>query len=224
MPMWTSLGNPHPLTTPSPYEAFRWPVGAGIPMPRFEVELLGNMGTFDGRRSRRKFAPLSETALGALLWHTSRTQNSKRSPLGFDIEQRPAPSAGAIHPIHVLIFREQTKTWARYNPVLHSLEPLGAAGERLEPFVQECNSIVPIESGDLLLYVAEPGKTSAKYAHSESLVWRDAGTLQGVMSVASEVLGLNFCLLGVTGEPWASSLDQKGKLRGVGAAILGARS
>jgi len=114
--------------------------------------------------------------------------------------------------------------WARYNPVPHALEPLGTISERLNPFVQECNSIVPIESGDLLLYVAEPGKTAAKYAYSESLVWRDAGTLQGIMAIASEVLGLNFCLLGVTGEPWVSALDQEGKLRGVGAAILGARS
>jgi len=193
-------------------------------MPRSEKELLSDMAAFDGRRSRRKFAPLSETSLGALLWHTSRTQNSKRSPLGFDIEQRPAPSAGAIHPIHILVLRENTKMWARYNPVPHALEPLGTISERLNPFVQECNSIVPIESGDLLLYVAEPGKTAAKYAYSESLVWRDAGTLQGIMAIASEVLGLNFCLLGVTGEPWVSALDQEGKLRGVGAAILGARS
>jgi len=69
--------------------------------------------------------------------------------------------------------------------------------------------------------VAEPGKTSAKYSSSSSLVWRDAGVLLGHIGLAAESLGLNYCPLGITGEPWVSQLDSQGKLSGVGLALLG---
>jgi hypothetical protein len=75
----------------------------------------------------------------------------------------------------------------------------------------------------MLLFVGEPGKTFSKYNHATSLVWRDAGVLIGHMALVAESLGLNFCPLGITGEPWVSELDKQGKLVGVGVALLGSR-
>jgi len=79
-------------------------------------------------------------------------------------------------------------------------------------------------SATLLLFVAEPGMTIAKYSNASSLIWRDAGILQGYFAAAAESLDLNFCFLGVTGEPWASQLVDQPGLCGVGAAYVGAAS
>ncbi|SEM10533.1 hypothetical protein SAMN05518845_11692 [Variovorax sp. YR750] len=76
----------------------------------------------------------------------------------------------------------------------------------------------------LLLLVAEPGKTAAKYFNSESLVWRDAGVLLGYLSLAAEALGLAFVPLGITGDPWAGKLVDESGLAGVGAALVGRRT
>jgi hypothetical protein len=140
----------------------------------------------------------------------------------FPIEQRGVPSAGAIHPIHILVCDLETRQLRRYDgqahafQVLHDLLP--------EELARECSKVLPPNKGTLLLFVAEPGKTAAKYVDPLSLVWRDAGVLQGGMALAAEALRLNFCLLGITGDPWAASLSKEGKLRGVGAAFVGARA
>ena len=72
-----------------------------------------------------------------------------------------------------------------------------------------------------MVLVAEPGKTAAKYANSESLVWRDAGVLLGYMSVVAEALGLGFCPLGITGQAYVSALSADARLTGVGLAVVG---
>jgi hypothetical protein len=81
--------------------------------------------------------------------------------------------------------------------------------------------VLPLSSATLLLFAAEPGMTSAKYENAMSLVWRDAGVLQGHLAMAAEAIGLNFCLLGVIGEPWIGALTDEPGLVGVGAAYVG---
>jgi hypothetical protein len=70
----------------------------------------------------------------------------------------------------------------------------------------------------VLAFVAEPGRTAAKYEDSDSLVWRDAGVLQGMLCAVAPAVGLEVCLLGPTGDEWVSRLAGEGQLRGVGLA------
>lgn len=85
-------------------------------------------------------------------------------------------------------------------------------------------SMVPAPEATKTLLVAEPGKTQAKYFNHESLVWRDAGALLATMGFVAEALNLNYCPIGITGEPWASMLSSEGNLVGVGAALIGGRA
>jgi hypothetical protein len=79
-------------------------------------------------------------------------------------------------------------------------------------------------SGALLMaLVCEPGKTAAKYEHFESLVWRDAGVVLGYMSIVAEALGLNFCPLGLVGDPWPPEQGGTLLLKGAGLAALSSR-
>jgi len=221
--MWSLQRSPVPRESAEPYAPVEWPMAQSIALPLQDVTWPTMSAVLASRRTRRDFAPVPLSLLSTWLWHTMRTQATAPSPMGFAIEHRPVPSAGAIHPIHLVLELASGQGWARYNPQEHSLDVLPGDPTPLGALAAHCDEVVARGRGQLALFVAESGKTNAKYADGESLVWRDAGILQGALSLAAEALDLNFCLLGVTGNPWAQSLSEQGKLQGVGAAILGAR-
>lgn len=224
MLMWRLNANPAPRPTPEPYRTIEWDVIERRPLPASDGESLGHMaGALDARMTERVFGPVSDGAMGALFWHAARTKQTAISQFGAQIERRPAPSAGAIHPIHLVIHLNGCGRWARYNPQEHSLEVLRHGEVRLRPLANSCDELVPRGSGNLIAFVAEPGRTASKYENAESLVWRDAGILQGHLALVAASLGINYCLLGITGNPWITDLSDKGELQGVGVAIFGAR-
>ncbi len=221
--MWPLGTDPIPRSVPDFYSPIEWEVKGRRLLAVSHGEGLASMATtLDTRHSQRTFAPVPEALLGALLWYTARTKESAPSPLGFQVEHRPTPSAGAIHPIHLVIQLTDEGSWARYNPQEHSLDLLTKGDSLLQPLVDYSERVVPRGGGHLILSVAEPGKTAAKYENAESLIWRDAGILQGSLALVATALGLNYCLLGITGNPWVAHLSDQGKLQGVGMAILGA--
>lgn len=210
---------PEPIVrqTPVPYEPIAWS------FQRLEqLSIPGPLCAGLARRSLRTFAAPSLSALSALLWHAARCQETLPSPLGFDLQLRPTPSAGAIHPIHILLELPPNKAWARYDPVTHQLQVLSEP-RALPSLRRMAEDYVRPNDGCLLAFVAEPGMTRAKYDHPESLIWRDAGVLQGVMAMTAPQTGLGLCLLGLTGDEAIGSLSDQGQLRGVGVAIVGAQ-
>lgn len=225
---WIELGNPiphsivHPSAQPTFYQPYVWPAGEtrtlGLPAAS---DGPGLFNVLDGRRSRREFAPLSHSDLSALLWHTARSQGCMTSALGFDLEQRPTPSAGAIHPIHIVVRGPRDNNGWKYDSRAHSLIEIPGSMATLEGLAQHCNQLVPAPEATQVFLIAEPGKTLAKYKDGCSLIWRDAGVILGVMAIVAEGLGLGFCPLGITGEPWAGDLAPKGVLAGVGIALAG---
>lgn len=220
---WIDLGNPSPRDVYEPYRPYEWPSGDIEPLPSPpDIALPSIDQVIEQRRSRRLFGQFDREKLSHFLWLTCRTTGVGNEQLGFPIRQRPAPSAGAIHPIHLVIAFEGGG-WLRYDPDLHGLARLNMASDAANELWQSVAKVLDPGNGCVLLFVAEHGKTSAKYRNSDSLVWRDAGTLLGHMALVAESLELNFCPLGITGEPWISQLDGEGKLVGVGVALLGSR-
>lgn len=218
---WMVFGQPSPRPKPLRYVEHVWSseVIRGLPPPLVQRPWSPMLAA---RESRRTFGPLSEALLSELLWHVAACKRSVDSSMGFPIEKRGVPSAGAIHPVHVLVGDSCSRSLDRYDGRSHALERLAAP--LAEGLLSACAELVPPQKGTLLLFAAEPGKTAAKYEHSASLVWRDAGILQGGLALVAEAMGLNFCLLGMTGEPWVSSLSEKGGLYGVGMALVGSRT
>lgn len=219
---WVNLGNPEVRAEPGHYQPFTWPNGTFYALPK--VKAIGDTGILnllDHRRTRRTFNALSAAQLGQLLWRSARTQAIAESNYGFDLELRPAPSAGAIHPIHILTHLPGTPNWSRYDSHRHGLVELAGSVEAFGGLVEQCHQILPTDQATRLLFVAEPGKTAAKYQHGESLIWRDAGALLAIMAVIAEALDYTFCPLGITGEPWAGRLASPGVLTGVGVALVG---
>ena len=219
---WVDLGDPVPWPEVRPHRPVRWPNGE---VRSLAANTLWPQKSFADiatrRRTRRSFAALDEAHLGTLLALTCRVRTLGPDSLGFPLSSRPVPSAGAIHPVHLIVHFPGTATWHRYDPVGHSLVEVPSALSPAEVRAA-LDGVLPGGAATLLLLAAEPGMTFAKYRDACSLVWRDAGVLQGHLAVAAEALDLSFCLLGVTGEAWVSRLLDQAGLVGVGAAYVGA--
>lgn len=221
---WIDLGEPIPRSRSRHYDLYNWRNGEFISL---SDPLSGTLMTADffvtlkQRKSRREFAPLERDILSAFLWHSASSREAIPSEMGFDLERRSAPSAGAIHPIHLLLQLSGDPRWWRYEPTYHLLIEVLDAEAKLEGLSTLSQSVLYSEHAVKILLVAESGKVSSKYHNACSLVWRDAGVLVGVMSLTAQALGLSFCPLGITGEPWVRQLDVQNQLAGVGMVLLG---
>lgn len=219
---WIDLADPLPRTIPEPYAPIEWDIGE-ICSLTFASDLPDRpfSEVIDERASHRDFGSIDDKQLGSFLWLACRSRGVGASELGFDLEHRAAPSAGAIHPIHVVVKRPGDDRWWLYVPRNHQLAEIKHASNKLKGLLEHSLKVLAGDRATRLLFIAEPGKTFGKYQHGCSLIWRDAGALLGVMALTATAQGLNFCPLGITGEPWASGLADQGKLAGVGLALLG---
>lgn len=219
---WTSLGEPRPHDSPSAYLPMKWPEGQRRGLPPAEHPLPTDFGILlQSRRTQRDFSSeMSESQLSQLLSLVCQVQATMKSDYGFDLQQRGAPSAGAIHGIHLLFRPPGGPLWQRYDPLSHELVDLPDSERSCSSALQEASKLMPMGNATLVLLAAEPAMYAAKYANHESLVWRDAGVLLGYLSLTATALGLIFCPLGLTGEVALKALDSQGKLAGVGMAAV----
>lgn len=216
--------DPVPHDKPVPYAPVAWPQGVfTVLKPRSEPLAVDMVSLLERRQTRREFSgTVSEAVLGEFLWLACRSRSSRLSPYGVDQESRSHPSAGAMHPIHVLVGMAAEMPWQRYDAQRHAFTELPGSETNASAVRKSADQLVRIDKGVVLALVAEPGKTASKYREAASLVWRDGGVVLGYMSVIAEALGLSFCPLGITGNPFLSEIPQVGVgLHGAGIAILG---
>lgn len=220
-----NLGIPFPRSEALIYSPLEWPESNIYPLEDIQLSALSHSARsfaaiMAERQTRYGFGAMSMQELGSLLALTCKVRSVGSCQMGFPLSKRPAPSAGAIHPIHVVIHLADSPVLHRYDPFAHALLELTC---KVNTSDLRCamNNVVNCGDGVLLMFVAEFGLTDAKYENAESLVWRDAGILQGYFSIAAESLSLRFVPLGITGEPWASSITGQRGLTGVGCAVVG---
>lgn len=219
------LGEPRPRPVTLAYSAPPDPSGARLLLPRPTSGGPVFDDVVDLRRSCRTFRaverPVLLQLLGHTLWWSARVQQSLPPEAGAPRSLRPAPSAGAVHPIHTVVQLPGESAGYQYDPARHVLVELSAAAA-LSSARYAAEQILTGHTAALLLFVAEPGLTAARYESPESLVWRDAGVLQGVMALAAAAAGAGFTLLGLTGDAFAGALVRQRAVQGVGMAYLGA--
>ena len=216
--------DPVPRALPARYQPYAWPAGTKVQLaPRSHCLEVDLVSLLEQRQTCREFrTPTDDATLGEFLWLACRNRSSRPSPFGPDQESRVHPSAGAMHPVHVLLSRA-TGPWMRYDPVEHALIELPGSNASATAGRDAARALVELEHGTLIGLVTEPGKTAAKYVNHQSLVWRDAGVVLGYMSLIAEALGLGFCPLGTTGRPYLTDhLPNASALEAVGLAVLGA--
>lgn len=219
------VGDPRPRVPLLPFERFEFEFSSRyyLPISR-ETQLIDFFKVVMNRRSRRSFMPLDCKALGALLWHSNKTISQKELGNGHVWQHRPTPSAGGRHPIDLLIFSADGGAHV-YDPIAHALDKLSTEmAESLSILKGKALEIVGVRDATVIYFIAHIAYLSGAYTEATSLIYRDAGALGATMALVSEALGLNFCILGNTGEPFVSrAFASIGKLHGVGACLVGFR-
>lgn len=157
------------------------------------------------------------------MWHVARTRSSRTLPSGAQWQHRAVPSAGGRHPVDLLIVHRVGRTWKVevYDELAHALCDLNIERSALRRLISQARSLVPLGHGTLIWHAAHPWRTLRKYRQGSSLVWRDSGVLTGYLTLAAEALQLNCCPLGITGEPWVSSMLGMPGVVGVGGSVIG---
>jgi SagB-type dehydrogenase family enzyme len=179
----------------------------------------------DNRKSHRNFRKLSLEEISKVLWSAAKVKEIQGQADGYMLTRRPSASAGARHPIDILIISpalENNQNIYYYNPFDHSLNKLGIEKQVLTEFSHHANSILSIYEGSLVWFLSHPDRTSTKYDNPLSLIWRDAGALIHSFQVACSGLNINSCAIGTLGEPFMSTMFSKfGKTFGAGGIIIG---
>lgn len=216
------MGNPGPKAQEDPVAAFHFPTKNRIFLPRPE-ELL-NINYFDlvlNRVSRRDFGNLSLKDLGQLLWYSARVLSTVVQDNGYILSHRPSPSAGARHPLEILVCRDSNLPCIEYyNPFDHTLNEIDLIQDDVNQFIIHVDSCLPIGRGTVLWFVAQPERTSAKYHHADSLIWRDAGALIYCIQLGCTALNFSSCAVGTLAEPFVDQLFD-GTMKSTGGIIIG---
>jgi hypothetical protein len=217
----TPTKDPLPRHDPIPAQPFAWPVTAKIncapiidpPDQRF-TEVL------ERRRCERHIdrAPLGDIV--NVLAFTMRPRFSNDDEFGRT--KRPAMSAGALHPISVLIIPNlDDQRVLHYNPREHCLESLQADSNCVKQSVDRCRVVLPEADGTYLVFAADTTITGAVYECPESLIWRDAGALLQTIAMVSTAFQLVFCPLGLLGSEIAAMLGDPCHIISAGVAVVG---
>lgn len=214
----THIEDPQPLED-GPFQDYVWPVVRSKPFGPYCAPIERSFAdVFEGRRSNRAltWAPLEaivdalRLALVPRLWKAGDPMRRSR---------RPALSAGALHPISILLFFDSTVY--RVNADQSVLEELDLPACVRNSWAAKCKRVLPEADGAFMVLIADMARPMSAYANSESLVWRDSGALLQTLALAAEAHSLGFCPLGILGKEVSDALPQGATLLAVGAAAIG---
>jgi SagB-type dehydrogenase family enzyme len=220
------MKNPQPRTTEEKVASFEYPVQYTFKLPaaisaiptRFD-EIISK------RKSTRDFSGITLQQLSDILWYTAKVKKTFVQDNGYILTHRGTPSAGARHPIDMLIINEElfnTNLPHYYNPFEHSLNRLGVPQQTVKNFITHVDEVVPKTNATLIWFIAHPKRTAAKYENPESLIWRDAGALINSIQLTCTALNINCCAIGTLGEPYISDFfNHQDDIFGTGGLLIG---
>lgn len=225
MKLWGSRHtdeNPRPRAVPDlTLPRAKWPVTRTLDCGDIVAPLERSFAaTLDARRSHRVMtrAPLREV-VNAIAFAVRPREVIEGDAFGRS--RRPSPSAGAIHPVDVLLVHGASRVF-RYAPFGHQLQILHVSRpEHLDTFCQDCHQILPEASGTAIVLVGEMNRVAAVYKRPESLLWRDAGVLLQTLALVATAYRLAFCPLGILGTPVVRAIGLSKQISGVGVALVG---
>jgi hypothetical protein len=209
---------PVPLSLKA-YSDFCWPVEFSSGIERYKVPHGRSfVDVYESRRSIRelKRVPLDLLA-GALLFALEPRWLNDADAL--KRTKRPSVSAGALHPISVILFFESDVYLV--NAGRAELDRLLFPEQKRRHWIEKCHQVMPKANGAFLVLIADIARPEIAYENFESLLLRDAGALLQTIGLVAELFGLGFCPMGVLGTEVANSFDSNNKLWAVGTGAIG---
>ncbi|MBN8667349.1 MAG: hypothetical protein J0M30_07580 [Chitinophagales bacterium] len=219
------MKNPVPKIKEDVSKYFYYPILKRIELAKeLDLPQIDFIQTIKNRRSNRVFSKLDIDKLNQVLFLSSKVLTTDVLESGYIISHRASPSAGARHPIDILVMSPciGKNELCYYNPFDHSLNTLYIEKRDIEEFISHLNSILPTQDATIIWFIAHPGRTAMKYENPLSLVWRDAGALIYCLQISATALDVNSCSIGSLGEPYISRMFKKyGNVFGVGGLLIG---
>lgn len=180
------------------------------------------------RKSSREFGFIGLGQLSDVLWLSAKVKASKLQENGYILTNRPSPSAGARHPIDLMVSSpmfDEGKSLFYYNPFHHSLNKLefgeGMTGDKLKEHLLQ--SFPTGESATVIWFVIHKDRTEAKYEYADSLLWRDVGALASYIQLVCNYSQINSCIGGTLGYPFLSELFPYDNILSGGCILLGSK-
>ena len=191
----------------TPRQKAGW-VATGV-MERMVTEWRAERSFDEVMELRRSPSVIGEVSLECTLGfvrHVFRTREvGQCEKIG--LARKPSISAGALHPIDVLVVAgpevQEPILLSDRNSTYFTL-PVKCP-DTLANAVADCREILPTARGHLLLFTGDRRRVAKKYRPADSLLWRDAGAALQTCAMAAFAYGFAFCPLGDTGR---AILDQ----------------
>jgi len=219
------MKNPSPKLKWANYNPYVYPTTEKIFLSKdFSRNSIDFLDVFLSRRSTQKLGAISILKLSELLYYSAKTQYVQIDEFGILISKRAAPSAGARHPVDLLVSPTPIsgkRSLAYYNPIDHSLSSLALEESLVQDFFEEVNQNVPINNASLIWFSIQPGKTSSKYKNAYSLYWRDCGALLYCIQLTCTYLGLSSCPLGTLAANTFKNISENVGLISGGGILVG---
>ncbi len=125
------------------------------------------------------------------------------------LARKPPISAGALHPIDVLVVAgpdvQEPILFSDFSSKFFTLSV--KRPNFLASAIADCREIRPAARGHLILFVGDMRRVEEKYRPSASLLWRDAGAALQMCAMAAFAYGFAFCPLGDTGTAILNQLN-----------------
>lgn len=217
------MNNPTPKDKEDKTVAFNYPVCGITSLAKPVAD--HNFNYFDlhlQRRSTTRLSMLADRQLDELLWFSAKVIQIQFRSNGYTLTQRPSASAGARHPVDLVVVKPaQPRQLYYYNPFEHTLNALKLDKNEVASFIDHVNENIVIGETTLIWFIAHPDRTAAKYDNPQSLIWRDAGALLHCIQSTCAAMGLGSCPIGTLAEPYISQLFKDSTILSAGGIIIG---
>jgi SagB-type dehydrogenase family enzyme len=185
--------------------------------------------TLAARRSHRDLRAPTFSEVGTVLARSGLTRNNTTDLAGAPVASRAAPSAGARHPLTLVLLAQHVGglaagSWA-LDPDAAVLRPGKHRPEQAEAALCEVAEALgqPGPPPAAVLAVAHPDRLLSRYPQGISLLWRETGALLMLVHLAATDLGLGSCIVGTCGVLCPDDGSGAGPVD-LGAVALGAIS
>ena len=194
-------------------------LGFGRALPPMQVSTLPEVDfatVLENRHSIREFRTPSHADILSLLTHSARSRFVWLTKNGQPVSSRPSPSAGARHPIEIVVVALKVygliPGFYWFDPVLCRLRVLSTGHDEVEEVAVRAQAALAVDTPPpaVLCLVAELQRTLSQYSGGMSLILRDSGALVATTCLVATALGLATCPIGTGGEsPALSALQVK---------------
>lgn len=219
------MTNPTPRKQPYKFVPFQYPIETkeNLKRPKSFPD-KDFLETLFNRRSQREFSSLSKEELSYLLYICTKTEYLQSDVTGFIHSKRTAPSAGARHPVDLLISTNKSNSkreLSYYNPIDHSIGKLIIEPDKLESFFKEVAENLAIENACIIWFAIQTEKTASKYINPKTLYWKDTGALLYCIQLVAQYLNLKSCPLGTLANKSFPKLFKSSQIVSGGGILIG---